>query len=161
MRAKGVRHDLINAVYSVLVGGLLEDDLVRLIARIKALANFLGTDDGSNLLVAYRRASNIVAIESGGWKRGEINPSLLRQPEEKTLTDRLAEIGALARRALEQEDFEHAMTGLAALRQPVDEFFEKVTVNTDEPKLRENRLRLLSRIRETIDQVADFSQIEG
>src|SRR5205823_4791949 len=90
MRAKGFRHDLINAVYSVLVDGLPEDDLVRLMARVNALANFLGTEDGTNLLVAYRRARNIVAMESGQWKHGEINPSLLREPEEGVLAELLA-----------------------------------------------------------------------
>jgi len=53
------------------------------------------------------------------------------------------------------------MGHFATLRRPVDEFFANVTVNSGEPKLRENRLRLLSAIRATMNQVADFSQIEG
>jgi glycyl-tRNA synthetase beta chain len=160
LREQGVRHDLIAAVFA-----LNEDDLVRLLARVDALSNFLGSEDGANLLVAYRRASNIVAIEErkGSWTLGEIDENLLRQPEEKALAKRLQETGGLAATALYLSFFDEAMRVLAALRQPVDEFFEKVTVNTDaeEGRLRENRLRLLSRIRAVMNQVADFSKIEG
>ncbi len=158
LREKGARHDLIAAVFA-----LAEDDLVRLLARVAALARFLASEDGSNLLVAYRRAVNIVAIEErkGGWSAGEVDPKLLRQPEEKALAGRLAEVAARAAEALEGEDFGEAMAALALLRQPVDAFFDKVTVNTDDAALRENRLRLLSRIRAVMNQVADFSQIEG
>ncbi len=74
---------------------------------------------------------------------------------------RLDEARSQAAAALESEDFGQAMAALATLRRPVDEFFDKVTVNTDDPALRENRLRLLSRIRAVMNQVADFSQIEG
>jgi glycyl-tRNA synthetase beta chain len=153
-----LRHDLIAAVFA-----LAEDDLARLLARAAELAGFLATEDGNNLLTAYRRAANIVAIEErkGGWTEGKVDPSLLRQPEEKALSERLAEVGVLAERALEREDFAGSMAALASLRQPVDSFFDKVTVNTDDAKLRENRLRLLSRIRAVMNQVADFSQIEG
>jgi glycyl-tRNA synthetase beta chain len=73
----------------------------------------------------------------------------------------LSEIGPVASEAVQAGDFEGAMVALAKLRRPVDEFFEKVTVNVDDTKLRENRLRLLARIRATMNQVADFSQIEG
>jgi glycyl-tRNA synthetase beta chain len=154
----GIRHDLIAAVFA-----LAEDDLVRLLARALELAGFLATEDGANLLVAYRRAANIVAIEEkkGGWSAGEVNLALRSEPEEFSLTERLngAEVRVLA--ALAHEDFAEAMAALASLRRPVDEFFDKVTVNADDPALRENRLRLLSRIRAVMNQVADFSQIEG
>src|SRR5205823_5209586 len=158
LRAEGVRHDLIAAVFA-----LAEDDLVRLLARVEALASFLASDDGTNLLTAYRRAANIVAIEEkkGGWSAGEVDTKLLRQPEEKALAAGLAEAASRAGQALEGEDFAEAMAALAVLRQPVDAFFDKVTVNTDDARLRENRLRLLSRIRAVMNQVADFSQIEG
>jgi glycyl-tRNA synthetase beta chain len=159
LREQGVRHDLIAAVFA-----LDEDDLVRLLARVAALQAFLDTDDGTNLLTAYRRAANIVAIEErkdkasyGGGARDE----LLVQGEEKSLADSLDEIGGQVAALVEQEKFAPAMAALARLRQPVDEFFERVTVNIDDAELRENRLRLLSRIRATMNQVADFSQIEG
>jgi glycyl-tRNA synthetase beta chain len=162
LRDKGLRHDLIAAAFSQ--GGIVEDDLVRLIARVDALAKFLGSEDGANLLTAYRRASNIVAIEErrdGRRYDGEIDLALLRQPEEQALAAMLAEVSEGAGTFLEREQFETAMSELARLRRPVDDFFEKVTVNCDDAALRENRLRLLSRIRATLNRVADFSQIEG
>ncbi|HXA69986.1 MAG TPA: DALR anticodon-binding domain-containing protein, partial [Stellaceae bacterium] len=157
---KGVRHDLITAVFTL--GG--EDDLVRLLARVEALDRFLKSDDGANLLVAYRRAANIVRIEEkqdGRAYDGPARREALELPEEKALAERLEAATATAHAALEREAFDGAMTALAGLRGPVDEFFDRVTVNTDKPELRENRLRLLSEIRATLNRVADFSQIEG
>jgi glycyl-tRNA synthetase beta chain len=162
LRERGVRHDLIGAAFAPM--GTTEDDLVRLLKRVDALAGFLATEDGANLLTAFRRASNIVAIEErkdGRQYGGEVVPRLLRQPEESTLADRLSEIGTRAGTLLAREEFAKAMTELARLRRPVDEFFDKVTVNCDDAPLRENRLRLLSRIRATLNQIADFSRIEG
>jgi glycyl-tRNA synthetase beta chain len=160
LREKGVRHDLITAVFSL--GG--EDDLVRLLARVEALDRFLKSDDGANLLVAYRRAANIVRIEEkqdGRTYDGPARREALEMPEEKALAERLEAATAKAEAALKREAFDEAMTALAGLRAPVDEFFERVTVNTDKPELRENRLRLLSEIRAALNRVADFSQIEG
>ena len=77
------------------------------------------------------------------------------------LVGRVTEVGDRAGTFLEREEFEEAMSELARLRRPVDDFFDKVTVNTEDAALRENRLRLLSRIRATLNRVADFSQIEG
>jgi glycyl-tRNA synthetase beta chain len=159
LREQGVRHDLIAAVFA-----LNEDDLVRLLARVDALQSFLSSDDGANLLTAYRRASNIVAIEERRDHRRyerDIDRGLLREPEEHTLFADLDLVSAWVSRSLGNEEFEAAMGHLASIRRPVDEFFEKVTVNADDPALRENRLRLLSRIRAVMNQVADFSQIEG
>jgi glycyl-tRNA synthetase beta chain len=116
------------------------------------------------LLIAFRRASNIVAIEErrdGRSYDSRIDAVLLRQPEERILAERLAEVGERAGTFLQREEFEAAMSELARLRRPVDDFFDKVTVNCNDAALRENRLRLLSRIRATLNQVADFSQIEG
>jgi glycyl-tRNA synthetase beta chain len=160
LRDKGVRHDLIDAVFAV--GG--EDDLVRLLARVEALENFLRTDDGANLLVAYRRAANILRIEEkkdGQSYAGPIDKSLLTEADEKRLYGALDEAGAAIRAALGREDFAGAMTALARLRAPVDSFFDKVTVNCDDRALRANRLRLLSHIRSGLGGVADFSKIEG
>jgi glycyl-tRNA synthetase beta chain len=160
LRDRGVRHDLISAVFAV-----DEDDLVRLLARVSALQKFLDMEDGSNLLIAYRRASNIVAIEErkGEWSPGAVDSELLREAGEFALAANLDLSRRDAQRSLDRGEFDAAMGHLASLRRPVDEFFEKVTVNTDaeEGRLRENRLRLLSRIRAVMNQVADFSQIEG
>jgi len=160
LREKGVRHDLITAVFTL--GD--EDDLVRLLARVDALDKFLKSDDGANLLVAYRRAANIVRIEEkkdGRAYDGPARREALEMSEEKALAARLEAAAATAEAALAREAFDEAMTALAGLRAPVDEFFDRVTVNTDKPELRENRLRLLSEIRATLNRVADFSQIEG
>jgi glycyl-tRNA synthetase beta chain len=160
LRDKGVRHDLIGAVFAL--GD--EDDLVRLLARVDALRSFLGTDDGSNLLVAYRRAANIVSIEEKKDKQrhdGLPDPGLLQAPEEKTLFERLNGLEAKFKPVIAAERFDEAMGMLSTLRAPVDSFFDRVTVNTDEKAVRANRLRILSRIRSTMAAVADFSQIEG
>src|SRR5262249_37708604 len=119
---------------------------------------------GANLLVAYRRAANIVRIEEKKDDRrydGRARREALEMPEEKALAERLEGAAATAKAAVAREAFDQAMTALARLRAPVDEFLDRVTVNTDKPELRENRLRLLSEIRATLNRVADFSQIEG
>ncbi len=164
LREKGVRHDLVSAVFAHGSKGGGDDDLVRLMARIEALKAFLDSDDGANLLVAYRRAANIVRIEA---KKDQVSydalpdPALLAEPEEALLFERLDEVSGLADAALAREEFQAACRALARLRVPVDEFFNKVTVNTDNAELRSNRLRLLARIRSELDKIADFSKIEG
>ena len=160
LREQGVRHDLIQAVFNL--GG--EDDLVRLLRRVEALEDFLKTDDGANLLVAYSRAVNIVRIEAkkdGEEIVGAVEPGVLEQAEEQNLFQALELVGDRAAAALDAEDFTRAMAALADLRQPVDAFFDAVTVNAAEARLRGNRLRLLARIGATLGQVADFSVIEG
>jgi glycyl-tRNA synthetase beta chain len=159
LREPGMRHDLISAVFAV--GH--EDDLVRLRAKVEALRTFLATDDGANLLTALRRASNIVRIEEkrdGRAYQEAPDPSLLVAPEENTLFERLTVVSAAIAGALEREDFGQAMAALAKLRQPVDAFFDRVTVNADDPQLRKNRLHLLNQIRAALGAVADFSLIE-
>jgi glycyl-tRNA synthetase beta chain len=160
LKEKGVRHDLIDAVFAL--GG--EDDLVRLLARVEALDAFLKGQDGANLLIGYRRAANIVAIETkkdGAAQTGAADPALFAQPEENALFARLGEVGTKLDAALKAEDFAAAMLALATLRGPVDAFFEKVTVNAEDRALRANRLKLLSAIGAAPSRVADFSKIEG
>ena len=142
----------------------VEDDLVRLLARVAALDEFLKSEDGANLLTAYRRAANIVRIEEkkdGHSHNEEPDPTLLRQAAETALAERLAEVERLSSAALDGEEFGVAMAALATLRRPVDAFFDRVTVNDTDSALRANRLRLLARIKATLDRVADFVQIEG
>jgi glycyl-tRNA synthetase beta chain len=164
MREKGVRHDVVDAVFAL--GN--EDDLVRLLARVEALQSFLGSDAGKNLLTAYVRAANIVRAEEKKDKAlaakiaGAPDAALLEQAEEKAVAAALAAVERAVKPALEREDYSGAMQSFAGLRAPIDSFFEKVTVNvTDKPELRMNRLRLLNQIRATMDSVADFSKIEG
>ncbi|MGB0697154.1 MAG: glycine--tRNA ligase subunit beta [Rhodospirillaceae bacterium] len=159
-KEKGIRHDLIAAVFAL--SG--EDDLVRLLARVEALAGFLGSEDGANLLAAHKRAANIVRIEEKKDKSkydGEPDPALLAQDEEKALWEALSSLAGPVGDRVGQEDFTGAMEALAALRGPVDAFLDKVTVNAEDPALRANRLRLLSGIGAAMGLVADFSCIEG
>ena len=160
LRDRGVRHDLVAAVFAK--GG--EDDLVRLLARVDALDKLLGSDDGENLLTAYRRAANILRIEEkkdGRLYDGAPTACLLEMTEESGLADALDTAAAAAQDGLEREAFGDAMTALATLRDPMDRFFDAVKVNDDDPDRRKNRLLLLSNIRAVMDSVADFSQIEG
>ena len=155
-REAGVRHDLIDAVFSL--GG--EDDLVRLLARVKALQGFVQTEDGADLLTGYRRAANILKKED--WD-GEAAVALSYEPlrEEAALVAALNDEDPKALAAVESEDFAGAMAALASLRAPVDAFFDKVTVNDSDPAKREARLALLARMRDAVHRVADFSKIEG
>jgi glycyl-tRNA synthetase beta chain len=160
LKEKGIRHDLIDAVFSL--GN--EDDLVRLVAQVEALQTFLKTDDGKNLLAGYKRAANILKVEEkkdGRTYISEVDESLLPEAADKALHAALAgAIGAIGPK-LDAEDFAGAMREMAALRGPVDGFFEAVKVNADDPKLRENRLHLLAGLRAALHRVADFSRIEG
>ena len=155
-----MRHDLLDAVFAL--GG--QDDLWLLEKRAEALYFFVGSGDGTNLLAAYRRAANILRIEEkrdGVIYNGGVITSRFVPAEEKNLDDCIVEVGAEVRKAVEREDFTAAMTAMARLRGPVDAFFDRVTVNADDAELRVNRLRLLSKIRSTLETVADFSKIEG
>jgi len=160
LRDRGVRHDLISAVF-ILQG---QDDLVRLLARVDALQNFLTTEDGEHLLAGYKRAVNIVRIEEKKddcSHTGQADGSRLTLPEEKELFARLENVSVACESAVAAEKFEEAMGALATLRPVIDAFFDKVTVNSDDEGERRNRLRLLSQIRSTMNGVADFSKIEG
>ena len=160
LRELGYRHDHINAVFDA--GS--EDDLVRLRDRVDALLGFLNGRDGANLLTAYRRAANILRIEEKKDSErydGEADPNLFEQAEEFGLRDSIAKANAHAMVMLGGEHFEEAMEIMATLREPVDAFFDNVTVNCEDPALRRNRLLMLSQIRSTLDRVADFSKIEG
>uniref|UniRef100_UPI00111C144B glycine--tRNA ligase subunit beta n=1 Tax=Sphingomonas azotifigens TaxID=330920 RepID=UPI00111C144B len=184
-REAGVRHDLIDAVFAL--GG--EDDLVRLLARVKALQAFVGTEDGANLLAGYKRAANILKKEGVGTasapaeagaqgSEGQGNPGpLLSQgsevaqhasgfaydpePTEAALAAALDAAEPKATAAIEAEQFEDAMAALAILRAPIDAFFDQVTVNDADPAKRAARLGLLARMRDAVHKVADFAKIEG
>lgn len=153
-REAGVRHDLIDAVFAL--GG--EDDLVRLLARVKALQAFVETGEGGDLLTAYKRAANILKKEK--WDSASAGKSGV-EAEEQALIDSLDSAEPKASAAVEKEDFTSAMAALASLRAPIDSFFDKVTVNADDAAIRARRLNLLAHFRDAVDRVADFSKIEG
>ena len=154
-REAGVRHDLIDAVFAL--GG--EDDLVRLLARVKALQGFVGTDEGANLLAGYKRAANILK-QAESVDPNAAAPADLGN-EEQALLSALDSAEPKAVAAIENEQFEDAMAALASLRAPIDAFFDGVMVNDPDPAKRAFRLGLLARFRDAVSQVADFSKIEG
>ncbi|WP_300397174.1 glycine--tRNA ligase subunit beta, partial [uncultured Sphingobium sp.] len=172
----GVRHDLIDAVFAL--GG--EDDLVRLLARVKALQSFVATDDGATLLAGYKRAANILKKESppsvtpakagvsnGGEQTPEVpafvgmSANYTPEPAEAALIAALDAAEPRAAQAVAEERFEDAMAALATLRAPIDAFFDSVTVNDPDPAKRASRLALLARVRDAVHNVADFSKIAG
>lgn len=160
LREQGARHDLVDAVFSL--GG--QDDLLMVVRRVEALGKFLETDDGKNLLAGTKRANNILGIEEKKDKRsfdGAPDAGLYLLPEEKALAVAIDQVKGEAGGAVAKEDFAAAMSAMAKLRPAVDAFFDKVKVNDDEPKVRENRLKLLNEIRAATRAVADFSKIEG
>ena len=159
LRDRGQRHDLVAAVFA-----LGDDDLVRIVRRVEALAAFLATDDGANLLAGYKRAAQLLKAEEkkGPLPEGAVATGLPNQPAEETaLAFAAAAAASAVDAALEAEDFAAAMTALAALRGPVDAFFTAVMVNSDVADERENRLKLLVQVRGVMNRVADFGQIAG
>ena len=131
---------------------------------ILSLQNFVSTDDGVNLLAGYKRAANILKAEEkkdGTLFDGDVSQSDLSMNEEKILYTSLQDVAGKATDAVEAENFALAMTELSGLRAPIDAFFDKVTVNSDVGSERENRLKILSQIRSTMNMVVDFSKIEG
>jgi glycyl-tRNA synthetase beta chain len=158
LRDRGQRHDLVAAVFA-----LGDDDLVRVVARVSALDAFLKTEDGANLLAGYKRAVNILKAEEkkGVLPAGAPVRMATSSPEELALIAAVDELGAKLDTALDAEDFAGGMRELAKLRGPVDAFFDKVLVNSDVPEERDNRLRLLAKVKDAMGQVADFSQVTG
>jgi len=160
LKEKGVRHDLVSAVFAL--GG--EDDLVRLMAQVDALGGFLATEDGEHLLIAYKRAANILRIEEkkdGTSYASKPEATLFAEDQEHALYNAIEDANNRTVGALEQEKYEDAMAIMSGLRQVVDAFFDQVTVNAEDMALRRNRLNLLSEIRDSLDRIADFSKIEG
>lgn len=161
LKDQGIRHDVINAVVA---NG--DDDLVRVVERARALQDFLGTEDGLNLLTGYKRAANILRIESEkkdsfDFNGDELDGQVLKEKEEINLSAKVIETTAALRKLHAEEKFQEEMQLLANLRKPLDMFFDKVLVNCGDNDLRLNRLRLLARIRDYMENVADFSLIEG
>jgi glycyl-tRNA synthetase beta chain len=162
LRDQGARHDLIDAVFA-LPG---QDDLLMVVHRVEALGRFLDTEDGKNLLAGYKRAANILRIEEKKDARAydaapDAGLAAAGEPAERALAEALAKARETASAAVAREDFGGAMQALSTLRVPVDAFFQDVTVNAPDPKLRENRLLLLNALRAATRAVADFSKIEG
>ena len=160
LKDQGVRYDVIDAC--IAMDG--NDDLALLVKRATALSDFLKTEDGGNLLQGFKRANNILtqAEEKDGVEYSYgADLQFTEDEEERTLFAALETGEPAIEAAMKAEDFGGAMAAMAALRAPVDAFFEAVQVNTDNPVVRRNRLNLLSQIRKICLQVADLTRIEG
>ncbi|WP_017932567.1 glycine--tRNA ligase subunit beta [Robiginitomaculum antarcticum] len=160
LRDQGMRHDVIDAVYSN--GG---DDLLDITNRVCALQSFINTDDGTNLLAGYKRAANILRAESKKDALPDmaapIDVAKLPQDEDKNLHRALIAAKTQIDSALSEESYGTAMTALSSLRPPIDAFFDGVMVNHEDADIRANRLRLLGMIRDTARAIADFDAIDG
>jgi glycyl-tRNA synthetase beta chain len=160
LREQGARYDLVRAVFALDD----QDDLFLIVRRVEALGRFLNSDDGKNLLVGTKRASNILRDEE---KKDRFEytvapePAYFSLPEEQALAEANNRVRVETSTLLAANDYEAAMRVMATLRPAVDAFFDKVTVNVDDKALRENRLKLLNQIRDATRAVADFSKIEG
>ncbi|AFO90380.1 glycine--tRNA ligase subunit beta [Phaeobacter inhibens] len=160
LRDQGIRHDVIDAC--IAMEG--NDDLTLLVKRARALEDFMASDDGPNLLQGFKRANNILAQaeEKDGVEYSYgADKKFAEDDSEIALFDALASSEGAISSAIEAEDFAAAMGSMAALRAPVDAFFEAVQVNSDNEVVRRNRLNLLSQIRKVCGQVADLTRIEG
>jgi len=181
LRDKGARYDLIDAALGALPssdpaspghllpqageGAPLQDDLLMITRKVEALDKFLSTDDGRNLLAGFRRAVNLLRIEEkkdGPDAYAQRHaPNLRIEPQEHKLAAAIARAREETAEHLSKEDFAGAMRALSKLREPVDVFFDDVTVNADNADLRLNRLRLLAELRRVMMGVADFGKIAG
>ncbi|WP_343502777.1 glycine--tRNA ligase subunit beta [Alloyangia pacifica] len=160
LRDEGIRHDVIDACLAM----PNRDDLALLVTRATALSETLATEDGGNLVQGFKRANNILtqAEEKDGVEYSfGADPKFAESDEEKALFAALDTAEAEIAPAMAKEDFAAAMAAMAALRGPIDAFFEAVQVNSDNQVVRRNRLNLLSRIRQTCLQVADLTRVEG
>ncbi|KIN61538.1 Glycyl-tRNA synthetase beta chain [Sulfitobacter noctilucae] len=160
LRDQGIRHDIIDAC--IAMEG--NDDLTLLVKRARALSETLNTDDGENLIQGFKRANNILtqAEEADGVEYSYgADVKFSETDEEKALFKALDEAEAVITPAMNAQDFITAMSAMAALRRPIDAFFEAVQVNSDNATVRRNRLNLLSRIRTICTSVADLTRIDG
>ncbi|MCP5073230.1 MAG: glycine--tRNA ligase subunit beta, partial [Rhodobacteraceae bacterium] len=160
LRGQGITHDVIDACLAM-PGN---DDFTLLVHRATALQAFLKTDDGENLLQGFKRANNILtqAEEKDGVEYSYgADLKFAEADEEKALFGALEAAEVAIAPAMQAEDFAAAMSAMAALRAPIDGFFEAVKINADSDIIRRNRLNLLGQIRKVMGQVADFTRLEG
>lgn len=159
LRDEGFAPDVLEAAFAI-----PDDDIVRIVARVTALAKVLKTEDGANLVAGLKRGANILRAEEkkdGAGAQGIVSDALLAEPAEQGLHQALVAAESQMEQALAAEAFDTAMGALAGLRGPVDRFFETVLVNDSDPAIRQNRLALLVKLRAVSERVADFSKLAG
>ena len=161
LKSQGHRYDTIEAVFSAdFQGGVgLSHYMWR--ERALALQEFLSTTEGEDLLAGYKRAANILKAEA---KKGDLPSGAPEKPsaaESLALYEALQAAGPKIEKALESEDYTAAMSQLAILRAPIDAFFTHVQVISDDTAVKENNLRLLLRIRDTAQRIADLDAVSA
>lgn len=152
---RGIGADVVESVMARRPTSPLDLDL-----RIRAVEHLRTLPEAQALAAANKRIANILRrVEAEPGSR--VDPALFEQPEERILYERLQEVEGVVDTLLEQRRYVSAMSRLAALREPVDAFFDAVMVMTEDPRLRTNRVALLSRLRQLFIRVADLSCLQG
>ena len=160
LKDQGIRHDVIDACLAM-PGN---DDLTLLVKRAEALAAFLKTEDGPNLLQGFKRANTILTqaeAKDGVEYSFGADLKFADSDAERALFTALDTAEAAITPAMKSEDFATAMEAMAKLRAPIDAFFTAVQVNSDNDIIRRNRLNLLHRIRAICSGVADLTKLDG
>ena len=140
------------------VVALRPDHWASLPQRLAAVRAFAALPEAQALAAANKRVGNILK-KSEAAAHLPMDPALLREPAEQALAAALAEVGPRADAAFERGDFTASLTQLAALRAPVDAFFDQVMVNAEDPALRANRIALLEALHAAMNRVADLSRL--
>lgn len=128
-------------------------------ARVRAVSHFRTLDSAEALAAANKRVSNILAKVEGAIS-SEIDRTLLVEAEEKALAEQVITLQAELAPLFEKGKYQTALDRLAGLREVVDNFFDKVMVNAEDPKLRQNRQAILNNLRNLFLQVADISLLQ-
>ena len=126
--------------------------------RLDAVRAFSSLDEAPALAAANKRVGNILKKVEGNVD-AKINDALLQEPAEKSLASVLAKIKPEADALFESGDYTNSLKALAALKAPVDDFFDSVMVNADNPALKANRLGLLATLHQAMNRVADLSKL--
>jgi glycyl-tRNA synthetase beta chain len=126
--------------------------------RLVAVRAFAALPEAPALAAANKRVGNILKKAEGEVK-AEVNPELLQEAAETALAAALAEVAPVAETAWSQGDYTASLQLLAALKHPVDTFFDQVMVNADDPALKANRLGLLAQLHQAMNRVADLSRL--
>ena len=126
--------------------------------RLEAVRAFSSLDEAPALAAANKRVGNILKKIEGNVD-AKINDALLQEPSEKALASTLAKIKPEADALFESGDYTNSLKALAALKAPVDDFFDNVMVNADDPALKANRQGLLATLHQAMNRVADLSKL--
>ena len=152
---QGIHIDVVRAVLATRQTDLFDIDL-----RVRALAAFAQSEQASHLAAANKRVANILA-KAGQDAVAAPKRKLLSEPAEQALFDALEQCEKQLAPQLEARDYQQALAGLATLREPVDQFFQHVMVNVDDPALRDNRIGLLGQLRGLFSQIADLALLSA